>query len=125
MLAPYALILGTAVTLLEPVLDTPGQRQAATNTVVRVTSATPGREVRVHGVLLVQGRPMQVLERATPFELRSERALVFAAFEPKESPSLLRLELTSETPEPAVITAPRVMVGRQIGGVATEFVQGY
>jgi hypothetical protein len=28
-------------------------------------------------------------------------------------------------PEPAVVTALRVMVGRHIGGVATEFVQGY
>ena len=30
----------------------------------------------------------------------------------------------SDEPEPAVVTAPRAMVGRHIGGVATEFVQG-
>jgi hypothetical protein len=38
---------------------------------------------------------------------------------------MLRLELVSDTPEPAVVIVPRVMVGHRIGGVATEFVQGY
>jgi hypothetical protein len=76
-------------------------------------------------VVLAANQQMRVVERTTPFELRSRDPLVFAAFEPADSAGLLRLELTSETPEPAVITAPRVMVGRQIGGVATEFVQGY
>jgi hypothetical protein len=124
---PPAFVLGAVVTLLAAtVVDATDQRPAASaSTIVRVSSATPGREVRVHGVVLVHGRPMQVLERATPFELRSDRELVFAAFEPSGSDALLRLELSSDTPEPAVITAPRVMVGRQIGGVATEFVQGY
>ena len=126
MPTPRALTLGAAVTLLTvTVVNATDQHTAATPTVVRVSSATPGREVRVHGVLLVQGRAMQVVERATPFEVRANRALVFAAFEPSGSAALLRLELTSDTPEPAVVTAPRVMVGRQIGGVATEFVQGY
>jgi hypothetical protein len=119
-------MLGAAVTLLTAsVVEATHQHPAAGSTIVRVSSATPGREVRVQGVLLEHGRPMQVVERGTPFELRSERALLFAAFEPSGSEALLRLELTSDTPEPAVITAPRVMVGRQIGGVATEFVQGY
>jgi hypothetical protein len=99
--------------------------QGSTRTIVRVSSATPGQEVRIQGVLLVHGRPMRVVEQATPFEFRADRPLVFAAFEPASPGPLLRLELTSDTPEPAAVTAPRVMVGRQIGGVATEFVQGY
>jgi hypothetical protein len=122
---PPALILGFVVTLLTATVDATHPHSAAGPSIVRVSSATPGREVRVHGVILAQGERMQVIERATPFELRSDRALVFAAFEPSGADGLLRLELTSDTPEPAVITAPRVMVGRQIGGVATEFVQGY
>ena len=50
---------------------------------------------------------------------------VFAAFEPAGREAMLRLELISGTPEPAAVTAPRVMVGQRIGGVATNFVQGY
>jgi hypothetical protein len=68
---------------------------------------------------------MRVVEQATPFEFQSHQTVLFAAFEPIGSQGPLRLELSSDTPEPAVVTAPRVMVGRHIGGVATEFVQGY
>ena len=50
---------------------------------------------------------------------------MLGAFEPQGRGPLLRLELISDYPRPAVVTAPRVMVGRGIGGVATEFVQGY
>ena len=92
---------------------------------LRVTSGTPGVEVAVRGVLLLAGHPMRLVEQSTPFELRSETGLTFAAFEAVERPAMLTLKLTSETAEPAVVTAPRVMVGRRIGGVATEFVQGY
>jgi hypothetical protein len=92
---------------------------------VRVSSGTPGREVDVRGVLLVLGQPMQVVAQATPFEFRSRGRLVFAAFEPAAAEAMLRLELVSDTPTPAVVIAPRVMVGHRIGGVATEFVQGY
>jgi hypothetical protein len=45
---------------------------------------------------------------------------MFAAFEPAGPEGMLRLELISDTPEPAVVTARRVMVGHRIGGVATE-----
>ena len=38
---------------------------------------------------------------------------------------LLRLELISNFPVPAAVTVPRVMAGQRVGGVATEFVQGY
>jgi hypothetical protein len=93
--------------------------------VLRVTSGTPGHEVRFRGVLLVLGQPMRVIEQATPFEFQSEGALVLGAFEPQEQGPLLRLELISNFPEPAAVTAPRVMVGQRVGGVATEFVQGY
>jgi hypothetical protein len=94
--------------------------------VVRVTSATPGHEIRIRGVLLQAGGSMRVVRQRTPFEYRSrEGRLVFAAFEPADSVALLRLELRSATPEPAIITAPRVMMGQRVGGVATEFVQGY
>jgi hypothetical protein len=37
-----------------------------------------------------------------------------AAFEPVESAATLTLELVSGVPEPAVVTAPRVMVGQRI-----------
>lgn len=94
-------------------------------TVVRIESGTPGREVHFRGVLLVQGEPMRLVEQATPYEFRSDGRLVFGAFEPTVSAAMLRLELNSATPEPAVVTAPRVMLGQQIGGVATDFVQGY
>jgi hypothetical protein len=100
-------------------------RAASPPTVVRVTSGTPGHEVRLRGVVLVLGQPMQVVVQTTSYEGRSEDRLVFAAFEPAELEAMLRLELRSDLPEPAVITAPRVMVGRRIGGVATDFVQGY
>jgi hypothetical protein len=53
------------------------------------------------------------------------RELIFAAFEPVESAATLTLELVSGVPEPVVVTAPRVMLGQRIGGVATEFVPGY
>jgi hypothetical protein len=121
-----SLILGAFLTFAGTTFPgASGQGAPAASTVIRVSSATPGREVRFQGVLLVHGQPMQVVERATPFEFRSDQTLLFAAFEPARPGALLRLELTSDTPEPAVVTAPRVMVGRQIGGVATEFVQGY
>ena len=93
--------------------------------VLRVTSGTPGHEVRVRGVLLLAGQPMRLVDQSTPFEYRSEGEMTFAAFEPVGTPAPLTLELVSATPEPAVVTAPRVMVGQRIGGVATEFVQGY
>jgi hypothetical protein len=102
-----------------------GQQRPAAATVVRVSSGTPGHEVGIRGVMLVLGQPMQVVEHTTPFEFRADRPLVFAAFEPARSEVMLRLELMSDTPERAVVTAPRVMVGQRIGGVATEFVQGY
>jgi hypothetical protein len=96
-----------------------------TPTVVRVTSGTPGHEVRFRGVVLILGQPMQVVQQVTPFEFRSEGELVLGAFEQAGPGPMLRLELRSETPVPAVITAPRVLVGQRVGGVATEFVQGY
>jgi hypothetical protein len=95
---------------------------------VRIASGTPGLEVPVRGVILVAGQAMQVVERTTPFEFRPASRLVFAAFEPAdraESPAILRLELVTEHPDLAVVTAPRVMVGRRVGGVASDFVQGY
>jgi hypothetical protein len=105
--------------------DADGDHGPASATVVRVGSGTPGHEVGIRGVMLVLGQPMQVVEHTTPFEFRADGPLVFAAFEPFHSGAMLRLELISDTPEPAVVTAPRVMVGQRIGGVATEFVQGY
>jgi hypothetical protein len=93
--------------------------------VLRVTSGTPGHEVRVRGVLLLAGQPMRLVEQSTPFEFRSDGELAFAAFEPVGMTATLTLELVSSVPEPAMVTAPRVMVGRRIGGVASEFVQGY
>jgi hypothetical protein len=93
--------------------------------VLRVTSGTPGHTVPFRGVLLLAGQPMRLVEQSTPFELRSEKELTFAAFEPVEPAATLTLELVSGRPEPAVVTAPRVMVGQRIGGVASEFVQGY
>jgi hypothetical protein len=90
-----------------------------------VTAGTDGHKVPFRGVLLVSGQPMRVVEETTPFELHSAGALTFAAFEAIEPAATLRLELVSPTPEPAVVTAPRVMIGRRIGGVAAEFVQGY
>jgi hypothetical protein len=92
---------------------------------LRVTSGIPGHEVRVRGVLLLAGQPMRLVEQSTPFEFRSEAEMTFAAFEPVGAAATLTLELVSATPEPAVVTAPRVMAGQRIGGVATEFVQGY
>jgi hypothetical protein len=126
VLSHRAIVLGTLVTLISATAgEATSQSAPMPATVVRITSGTPGHEVRVRGVLLVFGQPMQVVEQATPFEFRSARPLVFAAFEPAELEGMLRLELLSQTPEPAVITAPRVLVGQRIGGVASEFVQGY
>ena len=98
---------------------------AGRDAVVHLSSTRPGREVRFQGVMLVAGRPMRVIEGVTPFEWRSDRPLIFAAFEPTGADSLLRLTLRSDTPEPAIVTGARVMVGRRIGGVAEEFVQPY
>ena len=119
---PFRVLL-TAATLLgaSPVVEA----DPVPATVLRVTSGTPGHEVRFRGVLLVLGRPMRVIEQATPFQFQSEGELVLGAFEPQERGPLLRLELISNFPEPAAVTAPRVMVGQRVGGVATEFVQGY
>ena len=66
-------------------------------------------------MLLVLGQPMWVIEQATPFQYRSEGRLVLGAFKPQEQGPLLRLELISNLPVPAVITAPRVMAGRRRG----------
>jgi hypothetical protein len=95
------------------------------DTVLHLSSSLPGREVRFQGVILVVGQPMRVVQGTTPFQWHADRPLVFAAFEPTIPDSLLRLTLESDTPEPAVVTGPRVLVGRRIGGVATEFVQPY
>jgi hypothetical protein len=113
-----AVLVGTTNTLAQ-------DHSTPSGTVLRVASATPGHEVPFRGVLLVLGQPMRIVDEVTPFEFRSEGALVLGAFEGQGEGPLLRLELTSNYPEPAVITAPRVMVGQQVGGVATEFVQGY
>lgn len=126
MLSRQSIILGIVVTLVGATVMGATSRGAPTPaTVVRVTSGTPGHEVRFRGVLLVMGQPMQLVEQATPFEFRSKGELVLGAFEPAGAGAMLRLELLSDTPEPAVITAPRVIVGQRLGGVATEFVQGY
>jgi hypothetical protein len=93
--------------------------------VLRVTSGTAGHSVPFRAVLLRSGQPMRVVEETTPFELPSAAELTFAAFEALEPAATLRLELVSLTPERAVVIAPRVMIGRRIGGVAAEFVQGY
>ncbi len=68
---------------------------------------------------------MRLIEQTTPWEFRSDADLVLAAFEPRNRGPLLRLELISDYPMPAIVTAPRVMVGQRVGGVATEFAQGY
>ena len=126
MLSRQSIALATLATLVgAAVVQATSQSAPISVTMVRVSSATPGHEVRVRGVLLVLGQPMELVEQATPFELRSDSRLVFAAFEPAGAEAVLRLELISGTPEPAVVMAPRVMVGQRIGGVATEFVQGY
>jgi hypothetical protein len=93
--------------------------------VLRVTSGTPGQEVRFRGVSLLARQQRRLVEQSTPFEFRSLGELTFAAFEPTGSGATLTLERVSAAPEPAIVTAPRVMVGQRIGGVATEFVQGY
>jgi hypothetical protein len=115
-----AVALGGATT--PPSYDGPTLRGP---NVLRVTSGTPGHEVHVRGVLLLAGQPMRLVEQSTPFEFRSDGELAFAAFEPVGTTATLTLELVSALPEPAMVTAPRVMVGRRIGGVASEFVQGY
>jgi len=101
LLASVALLGAGPAELADPVAAWPAA-------ILRVTSGTPGHEVRSRGVLLVLGQPIQVSEQAIPFQ-----------------GPLLRLELTSNFPVPAAVTAPRVMVGQRVGGVATEFVQGY
>jgi hypothetical protein len=119
MLLTSAMLLGAnPVAVADPVAAWPAA-------VLRVTSGTPGHEVRFRGVLLVLGQPMRVIEQATPFQFQSEGDLVLGAFEPQEQGPLLRLELISNFPVPAAVTAPRVMAGQRVGGVATEFVQGY
>jgi hypothetical protein len=65
-----------------------GQDGPATATVVRVSSGTPGHEVGIRGVMLVRGRPMQVVEHITPFELRADRPLVLP---PSSRPTALAL----------------------------------
>jgi hypothetical protein len=126
MLSRHSLILGIIFTLIGATAVGAANRHAHNfPTVVRVHSGTPGHEVHFRGVLLIQGQPMQLVEEATPFEFRSDGKLVFGAFEPTVPAGMLRLELNSGPPEPAVVTAPRVMLGQQIGGVATDFVQGY
>jgi hypothetical protein len=126
VLSRHSIVLGVLVTFLGAAVAGAASHSArGAPSVVRVSSGTPGREIRFQGVLLVSGQPMQVVEQATPFEFQSHQTVLFAAFEPVGPEALLRLELSSDTPEPAVVTAPRVMVGRHIGGVATEFVQGY
>ena len=126
MLSRHSITLAILLTFIGATgTDAASSLAPSSPTVVRVSSGTPGHEVRFRGVLLVLGQPMQVVEQATPFEFRSNGKLVFGAFEPTGPEAMLRLTLISDTPEPAVVTAPRVMVGQQIGGVATEFVQGY
>jgi hypothetical protein len=97
----------------------------ASGELLRVTSGTPGHEVIFRGVLLVAGEPMRIVEQSTPFEFRPNGELTLGAFEPRVEGVTLRLELQTDAPEPAGVTAPRVMVGVRIGGVATDFVQGY
>jgi hypothetical protein len=125
MLSRRTTTLGIFLTLIGATVVGASARNGSSPTVVRVTSGTPGHEVRFRGVLLVLGQPMRLVEETTPYELRSDRELVLGAFEPTGTPAMLRLELISEMPAPAVITAPRVIVGQRLGGVATEFVQGY
>ena len=60
-----------------------------------------------------------------PFEFHSAADLVVGAFERQGQGPLLRLELISTYPEPTVVIAPRVLIGQRVGGVATDFVQGY
>jgi hypothetical protein len=122
---PWRHSIALVVLLALTAAEANGQDGPAPATVIRVSSGTPGHEVGIRGVMLVLGQPMRLVEHATPFEFRADRPLVFAAFEPAQSEVMLRLELISNTPERAVVTAPRVMVGQRIGGVATEFVQGY
>jgi hypothetical protein len=122
---PWRHSIALVVLFALPAAEADGHHGPGPATVVRVSSGTPGHEVDVRGVMLVLGEPMQLVEHTTPFEFRADLPLVFAAFEPASSEVMLRLELISDTPEPAVVTAPRVMVGQRIGGVATEFVQGY
>jgi hypothetical protein len=125
MLSRRWITLGTLVTLVGATVVGATSRAAPTTAVVRLTSGTPGHEVRFRAVLLVRDQPMRVVEETTPFEVRPDGQLVLGAFEPVGPGAMLRVELVSETPAPAVVTAPRVLVGQHLGGVATEFVQAY
>jgi hypothetical protein len=94
-------------------------------TLVKVSSVTLGLEVRFRGILLLPGEPMRVVEMRTPAVIRTEGPLVLGAFEPLEKGAILRLDYLVGDTIPTTVMAPRVMVGRSVGGSATAFVQGY
>lgn len=117
--------LGVALLGVLPLGQLPPQPRPLPSASLEVTSATPGHELVVDCVVLVPDLPMQLVRKRTPFTLPLSEGFVFAAFEPATKGSLVRLRYTFDGREPIAVTAPRVMVGRSVGGVTTAFVQGY
>lgn len=103
--------------------STAGRKEPTT--LLRISSAALGLEVRFRGILLLPGEPMRVVELRTPMVIRTKAPLILAAFEPLEAGAILRLDYVGDDTIPTTVVAPRVMVGRAVGGATTAFVQGY
>lgn len=119
--------LAVALASLLPALSshTPTLPHREGPTVIKISSAALGLEVRIRGILLMPGEPMRVVELRTPTEIRAKTPLILAAFEPLEAGAILRLDYMGDDTIPTTVVAPRVMVGRAVGGASTAFVQGY
>jgi hypothetical protein len=89
-----------------------------TTIVLRVTSATPGTAVTFKGAYVFEGGSLQVVERATPFEVTGNGPLALGIFERQGSGPDLKVEVLRQgQPVPrAEGTSARVIVGNELAG---------
>lgn len=86
-----------AISLMAVALASGETPQVPTDYTIRVTSVTPGREVRFEAAMLFRSAeaPLQTLTRRTPFEMRSTGAAASAMFRSQGDGSI-QVELVGE-----------------------------
>ena len=124
------LALGLAITVVAFVLAFGAVPGASTDYLIRVTSGTPGEEIRFDAAVLLKNADatLQQLTRRTPFELRSTGTAASAMFRAHGDGSI-QVELVSEQAGKQVsrstATGRAVVVGdnvvQELSGFITSF----
>jgi len=122
--------IAVAISLVAVALAFGEAPQVATDYTIRVTSTTPGKEVRFEAAMLFKSAeaPLQTLTRRTPFEIRSTGAAASAMFRSQGDGTIL-VELVGEQAgkeiSRATATGRAVVVGNNLLQEQSGFITSF